>query len=549
MTVSLPSEESSVDVADVVFAQMRRLVPSGLDSRITLDSSLYEIGLDSLARMEALNGLEETFGMRFSEESLADMGTCRDVVEYIEANAARGGLGQPSPSQVEVLAGPPSAAVPGLGAVAGLSSSAESTVDQANCGAPAPAERRPAKGPPVPQGDVTQFPECLAFQSRLAGTAAAGLANPFFRCKERVHEATATIAGRETITYSSFDYLGLAGHPRVISAAKSALERFGASASASRLVGGNHAIVRQLDQELASFLGTEAAMVFPSGYGTNASIFGHLFGDEDLILYDELAHNSIVQGAQLSKAQRRPFPHNNFQFLDSLLRDVRAKYRRVVIALDGVYSMDGDFPNLPQFIEVKRRHQALLYVDEAHSVGVLGSTGRGLCEHFGIEPAEGDLWMGTISKALASGGGYLAGPEVLIQYLKYTTPAFVFATAVSPANAAAALEAVRIIQEEPDRVARLRERSHLFLKLAADSGLDTGTNGGTPAVPIILGESRRCLRVAAALLREGIDAQPILYPAVPESKSRIRFLVTANHTEEQICRTVEVLADSIAAAG
>ncbi len=249
----------------------------------------------------------------------------------------------------------------------------------------------------------------------------------------------------------------------------------------------------------------------------------------------------------MSKAQRRPFPHNDFQFLDGLLRDIRHKYRRAVVAMEGVYSMDGDFPDLPRFIEVKRRHQALLYVDEAHSVGVMGSTGRGLCQHFGIGPEEGDLWMGTISKALASGGGYLAGPEVLIQYLKYTTPAFVFATGISPANAAAALEAVRIVQEEPDRVTRLRERSHLFLKLAADSGLDTGASGGTPVIPVILGDSPKCIRVAAALLREGIDAQPILFPAVPESKSRIRFFITANHTEEQICRTVEVLAHCIAA--
>jgi 8-amino-7-oxononanoate synthase/acyl carrier protein len=511
MTVSLPSEESSGTVAQTVFAQVRRLLPSGLDCGITLDSSLYEMGLDSLARMEALNCLEETFGVRFSEESLTDMETCRDVVEYIKANAAEGAFEQPPRSQAEVSAAQPA-----------------------------------AKDVPAPQGDVTQFPECLAFQARLAGAASVGLENPFFRCKERVHQSTATIAGRDTISYTSFDYLGLAGHPRVIAAAKNALDCFGCSASASRLVGGNHAIVERLDMEIARFLGTQAATVFPSGYGTNASVLGHLFGADDLILHDELAHNSIVQGAQLSKAQRRSFPHNDYRFLDSLLGDIRAKYRRTVVAMEGVYSMDGDFPDLPRFIEVKRRHQALLYVDEAHSVGVMGPTGRGLCEHFGVDPQDGDLWMGTISKALASGGGYLAGPEVLIQYLKYTTPAFVFATAVSPPNAAATREALRIIQEEPDRVARLHDRSRLFLKLAADSGLDTGVSGGTPVIPIILADSPRCIRVAAALLRKGIDAQPILYPAVPESKSRIRFFITANHTEEQICRTVEALADSIA---
>lgn len=520
---SEPREDSLGDVADAVLEQVRRLLPPDSDCELTLDSYLHEIGLDSLTRMDALNRLEESFGMRFSEESLYDMQTCRDVIEYIEASAAAG-------KSQRQLAGASSATPAPTAPTTKLA-----TV------------RPAAEGTRLPQDDVTLFPECVAFEERLIGTAAAGLENPFFRGKDRVQGATATIAGREAVSYTSFDYLCLASHPRVIAAAKEALDRFGTSASASRLVGGNHAIVRELDYEIARFLGTEAAIVFPSGYGTNASIFGHLFGPEDLIVYDELAHNSIVQGAMLAKAQRRPFPHNDFQFLDRLLRDVRADYRRVVIATEGVYSMDGDYPDLPRFIDVRKRHRALLYVDEAHSIGVMGTSGRGLCEHFGVDPADGDLWMGTISKALASGGGYLAGRKTLIQYLQYTTPAFVFATAVSPANAAATLEAIRVIQEEPDRVTRLQERSQLFLKLADDCGLDTGPSRDTPVIPIILGDSRRCIRVVARLLREGIDAQPILYPAVPESKSRIRFFVTAEHTEEQICRTVRVLADCIAA--
>ena len=207
-------------------------------------------------------------------------------------------------------------------------------------------------------------------------------------------------------------------------------------------MGGNNVVLQQLDAEIAEFLGTEAAIVFPSGYGTNASVFGHLFGSEDLILYDELAHNSIAQGRCLSKAGRRPFPHNDADFVDRLLGDIRGQYRRVVVAVEGVYSMDGDYPDLPQFIDIEKRHKALLYVDEAHSLGVLGATGRGICEHFGVDPNDGDLWMGTISKSLASGGGYLAGRERLIRYLQYTTPAFVFATGCSPANPAAALAAL-----------------------------------------------------------------------------------------------------------
>lgn len=518
MTIETNSDQDpSQVIVDAVRQQVRRMLPQGLDCEITLDSSLQEIGLDSLTRMDVLNRLEETFGVRFSEQSLYDMESCRDVVDYIAANVA--GKGNPP-----------------------LTANAET--------APMPpSEPLPTESIPDSYWDVTQFPECIAFRERLAGAETAGLENPFFRSKQRTSKATALIAGREVVSYTSFDYLGLAGYPPVIEAAKRALDQLGASGSASRLVGGNHAIVQQLDEELARFLGTEAAMVFPSGYGTNASVFGHLFGAEDLILYDELAHNSIVQGAALSKAGRRPFPHNDCQSLDRLLKDIRGKHRRVVVAIEGVYSMDGDYPDLPRFLEVKRRHRALLYVDEAHSLGVMGPTGRGICEHFGLKPGDGDLWMGTISKALGSGGGYLAGPDILIQYLKYTTPAFVFATAISPANAAAALQAVRILQEQPERVTRLREHSRLFLESARARGLDTGNSGDTPVIPIILGDSLRCIRVASALLARGIDAQPILYPAVPESKARIRFFITAEHTESQIRQTIDVLAECIAVCG
>jgi 7-keto-8-aminopelargonate synthetase-like enzyme len=329
----------------------------------------------------------------------------------------------------------------------------------------------------------------------------------------------ATIRGRETISYTSFDYLGLAGHPDVKRAAKDAIDRFGCSASASRMVGGNNTVLDDLDAALADFIGTERATMFPCGFGTNASVFGHLFGAGDLILYDELAHTSIVQGAALSKAGKRPFRHNDYHQLDGLLRDLRSQYRRVVVAIEGVYS-----------------------VDEAHSIGTMGPEGRGICDFFGVDAREGDLWMGTISKALGAQGGYLAGPERLIRYLGLTTPAFVFSTACSPANAAAALEAIRVIRREPWRLARLRERSDLFLKLCADIGLNTGESADTPVIPVILGSSTRAMGVSQRLLEEGINARPILYPAVRESAARVRFFLTCEHTEEQIIHTAEALA-------
>ena len=515
MTVGLrEGKDSSNAVAKTVVELVRRVLPQGLNPNISLDTPLDELGLDSLARMEILGSMEQEFKVRFSEESLFEIETCRDLVEHIETTVNQG-------------------------TTAGSSAAAIAT--------PASTESSATQGIPPQHHDVAQFPECAAFRQRLKTMAAARLENPFFRAKQRVDRTTATIEGHKVVSYTSFDYLGMARSPQVIAAAKEAMERFGTSASASRLVGGNNAILQELDEELARFLGTEAAIAFPSGFGTNESVLGHLFGPEDLILYDELAHTSIVQGALLSRAQRRPFPHNDFQFLDSLLRDIRKRYRRAVVAIEGVYSMDGDYPDLPRFIEVKQRHQSLLYVDEAHSIGVLGATGRGICEHYGVSPAEGDFWMGTISKAMGSGGGYLAGKEILIEYLKYTTPAFVFATAISPGNAAAALAAIRLIQEEPDRVTRLRDRARLFLELARKCGLNTGSSRETPVIPVILGDSVRCVQVSSALLLQGVDVQPILYPAVPESASRLRFFITAEHTEGQIRRTVKLLAERIRA--
>ncbi len=491
-----------------------RSVPEGFNVHLTLDSSLEEAGLDSLARMHVVNGLEEAFHVRFTEESLYDIETCRDLVEYIGARIA----------------------------------------PLTTCRAPFAAATAPRKSEVAARNiepehyEVERFPECVALAQRLEGTVAAGLENPFFRVKQRVQRATVQIDGSDLISYTSFDYLGMARDPRVAAAAKAAIDCFGTSASASRLVGGNNSIVEQLDETLASFLGIEAAVTLPSGYGVNASVLGHLFGSDDLILYDELAHNSIVQGSMLSPATRRAFPHNDFDFVDKLLSESRSEYRRVVIAVEGVYSMDGDYPDLPRLLEVKRRQRALLYIDEAHSLGVMGPSGRGIFEHFGVDPCEGDIGMGTISKALASGGGFIAGRKKFIQYMKYTTPANVFATALSPANAAAALASLEILKMEPERVERLRKRSQMFLRLAQERGLDTGPSGGTPIVPVVVGDSMRSLAVSAALLRRGIDAQPILYPAVPESKARVRFFITAEHTEEQLLQTIEAVADSLEAA-
>jgi len=508
-------------IADVVIAELERVLPPSSRRPLSMGSNLAAAGIDPGRLGDAIARLEGRYVMRFHEDWLMEVRTCQDLVDCVAERMfdAVDRTESRSPAHPPATPNTPRARTPAIAA-------AES---------------------PKPRDIADLFPEVAAVERRLADLRQAGLANPFRLANESVQGRTARIAGREVVSFTSFDYLGLAAHPDVTRAAKEAIDRFGTSGSASRMVGGNTTVHDQLDTELAAFLGVERATVFPCGYGTNASVFAHLFGEGDLILYDELAHNSIVQGATASAAARRSFRHNDHEQLDGLLRDIRGRYRRVVVAIEGVYSMDGDYPDLPRFIDVKRRHNALLYCDEAHSLGTLGAGGRGICEHFGVNPAEGDLWMGTISKALGSGGGYLAGAARLVDYLGLTTPAFVFSTACSPPNAAAALEAVRVIRREPWRVTQLRERSELFLKFATDAGLDTGASGDTPVVPVIVGSSRRALAVSQRLLEVGINARPILYPAVRESQARIRFFLTSEHSEEQIAAAVEAVAEAIAA--
>ncbi|NBW96656.1 MAG: aminotransferase class I/II-fold pyridoxal phosphate-dependent enzyme [Planctomycetia bacterium] len=513
-----PRAHSRTAITRLVLEELARVRPQAARGNLTPGMSLAEAEVDTIGFLDAVNRIEGRYQMRFREDWLAGVRTCGDLVECIAEhmfdNADRVGGG----------ASPRFEPQPQGAAVARPDASA---IDAAS----------------------DPFPECAALEERLAALEAAGLENPFLLANEAVSRRVARIDGRDVISFTSFDYLGLAAHPDVARAAKDAIDRFGTSASASRMVGGNNTLLDALDEELAAFLGTERAVVFPCGYGTNASLFNHLFGAGDLILYDELAHNSIMQGANASKAGKRSFRHNDHAQLDGLLRDLRPQYRRVVVAIEGVYSMDGDYPDLPRFIEVKKRHDALLYVDEAHSLGTMGPGGRGICEFFSVDPADGDLWMGTISKALGAGGGYLAGRERLIRYLGCTTPAFVFSTACSPPNAAAALEGLKVIQREPWRVTRLRERSELFLKLAHDCDLDTGESGDTPVIPIILGSSTRAIRVSQMLLERGINARPILYPAVRESAARVRFFLTAEHTEDQIVRAVATLADVVRETG
>ncbi|MGK8524858.1 aminotransferase class I/II-fold pyridoxal phosphate-dependent enzyme [Nocardia asteroides] len=397
-----------------------------------------------------------------------------------------------------------------------------------------------------PEYRISDFAEVRALADRLSGAEALGLSNPYFLVNDGVTRDTSVVGNASVLNFSSFNYLGLSGHPAVVAAVQDAVARYGSSCSASRILSGEKPVHRELEAELAALLGTEDAIALVGGHSTNVTIIGHLVGPEDLVIHDSLAHDSIMQGCKLSGATRRPFPHNDHAALDELLTQIRHRYRRVLIVIEGVYSQDGDIPDLPALIEVKKKHKALLMIDEAHSVGVLGAGGGGVGEYFGVDRDDVELWTGTTSKALAGCGGYVAGSAELIRYLKYTTPGFVFSVGMTPMNAAASAAAIRQLRSDPDLLVRLRRNSRLFLRLAGEAGVDTGDSHDTPIIPCIVGDSTKTLRLSNALLRRGINVNPILYPAVPENLARLRFFLTASHTEDQIRETVKVLAEELA---
>jgi len=485
---------------DVVLEEINR-VAKGRAASLTLDMLIVETGLDSLERMEILASIEERYGGRLPEEIFPDLETVRQLAAAVEKYL---GL-EPRPREV-------------------LAEEAEI---------------------PSEYYVFEEFPEIAGLRERLDFLEGSEIGNPFFNLHYGLPTATIVRNGRELINFSSFNYTCTAAHPYVRDAAKKAIDEYGSSASASRLVSGEKQINKELEATIANLLGVEDSITFVAGHSCNESVIGHLMGPGDLILHDGLAHNSIVQGAILSGARRRPFTHNQWEAADDILKHYRHEYRRVMIAIEGVYSMDGDIADVPKFIEVAKRHKALLMIDEAHSIGVLGRNGSGVGDYFGVNPEDVDVWMGTMSKSMASAGGYIAGRKALIEYLRYTTPSYVFAVGISPAQSAAAKAAIEVWQREPELFTRLHENARLFLSLCKQHGLNTGPSDGTPIVPVILGNSIHCLMMCKRMADRGVNVMPILHPAVEENASRLRFFINALHTEQQIRHTIDVMVDEL----
>jgi len=405
-----------------------------------------------------------------------------------------------------------------------------------------PPAGTPASDVPEAWSRFDQHPGYQRYKLIRDGARKIGIANPFFQLQEGVSGATVQIEERECINFSGYNYLGLCGHPEVNRAAADAIAEFGTSVSASRIVSGERRIHRELERELADLYQTDDCLVMVSGHATTVTTLGYLFGPRDLIVHDAFIHNCAVEGAKLSGAKRLSFPHNDWQALDNILQRCRHEHERVCVVIEGLYSMDGDFPDLPKFIEVKNRHRAFLMVDEAHSLGVMGARGHGIHEHFNIAPSGVDIWMGTLSKALAGCGGYIAGEQALVDNLRHAAPGFVYSVGMPPPVAAASLAALRLMRRDPARVQRLHEAGARFLAKARDLGIDTGLSAGFSIIPAITGSSLRAARLSHALRGHGINASPILYPAVSEKAARLRFFMCSEHTGEQIDRTLDALA-------
>lgn len=374
-------------------------------------------------------------------------------------------------------------------------------------------------------------------KDRLAELEAQGLAiHP--RTLEGPTGARARFDGREVINLASNNYLGLANHPRMNAAAARAAAELGAGTGAVRTIAGTMALHRELERRFAAFKHAEAALMFQSGFTANAGTVQAILTPEDVIVSDRLNHASIIDGARLSKAEIKVYEHKDVEHADRLLAETARPGRRQLLITDGVFSMDGDIAPLPELVEVAERHGAIMMVDDAHASGVLGRGGAGTVDHFGLH-GRVDIQVGTLSKAIGVLGGFIAGPRHLIDWLENRGRPYLFSTSAPPAVVAACIEALELIRDEPERIERLWANTRMFKAGLHELGFDTGESQ-TPITPVITGDEERTQVFARRLFEEGVFTPAIVYPTVPRGRARVRTIVTAEHTEDDLGRALEV---------
>jgi glycine C-acetyltransferase len=356
---------------------------------------------------------------------------------------------------------------------------------------------------------------------------------------ESACEPVSRFDGKEVINLASNNYLGLANHPALVEAAIDAARRYGAGSGAVRTIAGTMTIHMELERRIAAFKNVEACVVFQSGFAANAGTVAAILTPEDHIISDALNHASIIDGCRLSKAKIHVFPHKDAAAADRILGELEAQPGRKLLITDGVFSMDGDIAPLPALVDAARSHGAIMMIDDAHSSGVLGRNGRGTVDHYGLHGTV-DIQVGTLSKAIGVLGGYVCGSRDLIDYLDHRARPFLFSTSHPPSVAASCLAAFDILEREPERIERLWENTRYFKGALAAAGFDTGASE-TPITPIMVGEAKMAHQFSSALFDEGLFSTGIGFPTVPKGRARIRTIVTATHTREQLDRAIDIL--------
>jgi glycine C-acetyltransferase len=355
---------------------------------------------------------------------------------------------------------------------------------------------------------------------------------------EGPNEAEVILNGKKVINLSSNNYLGFANHPRLKKAAIEMVEKYGVGAGAVRTIIGNMDIHEEMERILAEFKREEAVMVFQSGFNCNAGTIQAITEQGDLIISDELNHASIIDGSRLSKADRAIYKHSDMDHLEQVLKENRDKYRNILIITDGVFSMDGDIAKLPEIVELAEKYEAMTYVDDAHGSGVLGESGRGTVDHFHLH-GRVDFSIGTLSKAIGVVGGYVAGSSVMKDWLSHRGRPLLFSTSLPPAAVGAIIEAVKMLMETTEYTDRLWKNARFFKEKLGKLGFNTG-HSETPITPVIIGDEAKTMEFSRKLFENGVFVSGIVFPTVPRGTGRVRCMVTAAHTEEQLSRAVDV---------
>ena len=478
-----------------IFAEELQLDPSAFSDSDDLSTGL---GLDSLAIYSAITEIEDAYQLVLHDSDVS-----------------------------------------GISTISGL---AQLVFNRMNGTASAPS--LPAEAPVREYHRLTDFaesPEYIGLKQRMAETFHDGF-NPYFVPHDSLIRDTSVVNGKEVINLGSYNYLGMSGHPETMQAAIDAIKKYGTSASGSRTLAGEKTLYQQLEKSIAEWKHTEDAIVCTGGWATNLTLRSSFMHDGDFIVYDALSHNSIAEGVALSKAESKAFPHNDLQALESILQRVQDKYNKVLIVVEGVYSMDGDIAPIPEFVRLKKVYKCFLMVDEAHSGGVIGDHAGGCDDYFHLDPHDIDIKYGTLSKALGTCGGYIAADREIVEYLRYFMSGFVFSAGISPPLAAACMKAIEIIRRDNSAATKLHENIRYFVRRCKEEGMNTCLAGESAVVPILIGSDQDAARLSAELLDEGVFVPPAMYPAVPIGESRLRFTISATHSIEQLEKAVSSLA-------